>query len=71
LLTGVGIGAGIAALFVMLLRVIFLIPPAGLTWPARDLGLLFGLSVLGMIVGVLLANRALSRLRVSEVLREV
>jgi drug/metabolite transporter (DMT)-like permease len=55
----------------MLLRVIFLIPPAGLTWPARDLGLLLGLSMMGMIVGVLLANRALSRLRVSEVLREV
>ncbi len=71
LLTGVGIGAGIATLFVMLLRVIFLIPPAGLTWPARDLGLLLGLSLSGMIVGVLLANRALSRLRVSEVLREV
>ena len=70
LLAGVGIGAGIAALFVMLLRVIFLIPPAGLTWPARDLGLLLGLSLLGMVAGVLLANRALSRLRVSEVLRE-
>jgi putative ABC transport system permease protein len=71
LATGVGIGAGIAALFVMLLRVIFLIPPTGLTWQAGDLGLLLGLSLLGMILGVLLANRALSRLRVSEVLREV
>jgi putative ABC transport system permease protein len=71
LLTGLGIGAGIATLFVMLLRVIFLIPPVGLTWPARDLGLLLGLSMLGMTVGVLLANRALSRLRVGEVLREV
>ncbi len=70
LAAGVGIGAGIAALFVMLLRVIFLIPPAGLTWPVLDLGLLLGLSLLGMILGVLLANRALSRLRVSEVLRE-
>lgn len=70
LLAGVGIGAGIAALFVMLLRVIFLIPPAGLTWPVQDLGLLLGLSLLGMGVGVLLANRALGRLRVSEVLRE-
>ena len=71
LLSGVGIGAGIATLFVMMLRVIFLIPPAGLTWPATDLALLFGLSLLGMIIGVLLANRALSRLKVSEVLREV
>ncbi len=70
LLTGVAIGAGIAALFVMLLRVIFLIPPSALTWPVRDLGLLLGLSLLGMVAGVLLANRALSRLRVSEVLRE-
>ena len=70
LLAGVGIGAGIAALFVMLLRVIFLIPPAGLTWPATDLGLLLGFSLAGMVAGVLLANRALSRLRVSEVLRE-
>ena len=68
---GLGIGAGIATLFVMLLRVIFLIPPSGLTWDARDLSLLLGLSLLGMIVGVLLANRALSRLRVSEVLREM
>jgi putative ABC transport system permease protein len=68
---GVAIGAGIAALFVMLLRVIFLIPPGGLTWDATDLSLLLGLSLLGMVIGVLLANRALSRLRVSEVLREV
>jgi hypothetical protein len=35
-----------------------------------DLGLLLGLSLLGMVFGVLLANRALSRLRISEVLRE-
>lgn len=71
LVAGVGIGAGIAALFLMLLRVIFLIPPSGLIWPAWDLSLLLGLSLLGMVAGVLLANRALSRLRVSEVLREV
>jgi putative ABC transport system permease protein len=70
LFAGLAIGAGIAALFVMLLRVIFLIPPTGLTWSAKDLGLLLGLSLLGMIFGVLLANRALSRLRISEVLRE-
>ncbi len=70
LAAGVGIGAGIAALFVMLLRVIFLIPPAGLTWPVTDLSLLLGLSLLGMGLGVLLANQALSKLRVSEVLRE-
>jgi ABC-type antimicrobial peptide transport system permease subunit len=71
LLTGIVIGTGIAALFVMLLRVIFLIPPTGLTWAVGDLGLLFGLSLLGMFLGVLLANQALSRLRVSEMLREV
>ncbi len=70
LAAGIGIGAGIAALFVMLLRVIFLIPPAGLTWPVTDLGLLLGVSLLGMMFGVLLANRALANLRVSEVLRE-
>ncbi len=71
LVMGVMIGAGIAALFVMLLRVIFLIPPAGLTWPARDLSLLLGLSLFGMMVGIVLANHTLSKLRVSEVLREV
>jgi putative ABC transport system permease protein len=70
ILAGIGIGAVIATLFVMLLRVIFLIPPTGLTWAAPDLGLLLGLSLLGMMLGVLLANRALSRLKISEVLRE-
>jgi putative ABC transport system permease protein len=70
LLAGLGIGTGIASLFVMLLRVIFLIPPTGLTWPAAELGLLLLLVLGGMGVGALLANRHLARLRVSEVLRE-
>jgi putative ABC transport system permease protein len=70
ILTGLAIGTGIALLFVMLLRVIFLVPPAGLSWPAGELGGLLGLSLLGMSLGVLLANRALGRLRISEVLRE-
>lgn len=71
LLTGLGVGTVIASLFVLLLRVIFLIPPAGLTWPLAELGLLLGLVLLGITFGSALANRRLSTLRVSEVLREV
>lgn len=70
LLAGLGVGTVIASLFIMLLRVIFLIPPAGLTWPLAELGVLLALVVLGMAVGSALANRKLSTLRVSEVLRE-
>ncbi|MGY2895840.1 FtsX-like permease family protein [Deinococcus sp. UYEF24] len=66
-LAGLGIGTGIAPLFVML-RVIFLIPPTRLTWPLGELGLLL-LALGGMGVGALLANRHLAGLRVSEVLR--
>lgn len=71
LLTGLGVGTVIASLFVLLLRVIFLIPPAGLTWPLAELGTLLGLVLLGIALGSALANRRLSTLRVSEVLREV
>jgi hypothetical protein len=71
LVARLAIGTGIASLFGMLLRVIFLIPPAGLTWPVSELILLLGLAVTGMGTGVWLANRQLAGLRVSEVLREV
>jgi len=70
LLAGLGVGTVIASLFVMLLRVIFLIPPAGLTWPLAELGVLLLLVILGMTTGSALANRRLSSLQVSEVLRE-
>ena len=70
LASGIAIGVGIALLFVMLLRVIFLIPPSGLALPTADLIGLLALTVIGMGCGVLLAQRSLSGLRVSEVLRE-
>ena len=69
LLAGLGTGAGVAALFVTLLKVIFLIPPAGVLWPISDLLSLLGLAALGVLGGVWLANRKLSSLRVAEVLR--
>lgn len=70
LASGIAIGVGIALLFVMLLRVIFLIPPSGLALPTADLIGLLALTIIGMGFGVLLAQRSLSGLRVSEVLRE-
>ncbi len=70
LLAGVSAGAVVAALFVMLLQVIFLIPPSGVIYPWLDLAGLFGLALLGVVLGVLAANRKLSSLRVAEVLRE-
>jgi putative ABC transport system permease protein len=70
LASGIAIGIGIALLFVMLLRVIFLIPPGGLALPTSDLAVLFALSLGGMALGVMLTQRALSKLQVNEILRE-
>lgn len=70
-LAGLVIGTIMASLFIMLLRVIFLIPPAGLSWPWLELGGLFLLALLGLTVGLGLASNKLKTLRVSEVLREI
>jgi putative ABC transport system permease protein len=70
LASGIVIGVGIALLFVMLLRVIFLIPPSGLALPTTDLAVLFALALGGMAFGVILTQRALSKLQVNEILRE-
>lgn len=68
---GAAVGVLLARLMVMLLSVIFTIPPRGLAWAWGELGLLAGFVIVGMTVGTLLSARHLATLKVVEALREL
>jgi putative ABC transport system permease protein len=68
---GTAVGVLLARLMVMLLNVIFTIPPHGLAWAWGELGLLAGFVVVGMIVSTLLSARRLATLKMVEALREL
>jgi putative ABC transport system permease protein len=71
LILGTGVGILLAHLLVMLLGIIFTIPPNGLSWPGLEL-LVMGASVVaGMLISVLVCAHQLGTLRVVEVLREL
>jgi putative ABC transport system permease protein len=71
LILGAGIGILLARLLVMLLGIIFTIPPNGLSWPGPEL-LVMGVSVVtAMLISTLVSAYQLGKLRVVEVLREL
>jgi putative ABC transport system permease protein len=71
LVLGAAVGILLARLMVMLLSVVFTIPPHGLAWAWGELGGLAGFVVIGMIVSTLLSARRLATLKVVEALREL
>ena len=70
LLIGSLVGAGMAFMFVQVLRPVFTLPPDRLTLPAVQLGALAGLVLGGMAVSALIATGILRRLKPMELLRE-
>jgi putative ABC transport system permease protein len=71
LVIGLGVGVLLARLLVMLLGVMFTIPPHGLAWPGVELLALAALVVIGMVASTLLSARRLATLKVVEALREL
>jgi len=71
LVIGLPVGVILARLLVMLLGVIFTIPPQGLVWPGMELLTLVGLVAVGMTVSAWLSARQLAAMKVVEALREL
>jgi putative ABC transport system permease protein len=71
LLIGILVGVGLAFMLVMLLGIIFTIPPHGLSVPLLEVILLDGLVIVGMILSTWLSARRLASLKVVEALREL
>lgn len=71
LLIGLILGAGLAQLLVLLLRIVFTVPTQIPIWSVRDLGGLVLLVIGGMLISTLLSTRRLGRLKVIEALREM
>lgn len=67
---GGAVGVAMALMFVQILAPLFTIPPASLTVPAGELGLLVTLVLGGMGLSVMLAARSLRRINPVELLRE-
>lgn len=70
-LIGSIIGLLLGRVFVSLLKVLYTIPPKGVSIPWGALLALMFLILLGMAVATLFANRRLSRMDIAEVLREL
>lgn len=70
LIIGAAVGAAMAAMFVQVLAPLFTIPPAGLTIPGAELGLLATLVLAGVGISSLVSGRILRRLNPAELLRE-
>jgi ABC-type antimicrobial peptide transport system permease subunit len=70
LVVGGLVGGAMALMFVQILAPLFTIPPANVTLPLADLGLLATLVLAGMGLSVVLAARSLRRLNPVELLRE-
>ena len=66
---GVLVGSLLARMLVLLLGVIFTIPPAGLVWLVGELGVMGGVVCLGMLVSTVLSTRRLASMQVVEALR--
>ena len=71
LVIGAGVGVLLARLLVLLLGVIFTIPPQSLSWDWLELSTLIAFVATGMIVSVVITARRLSTLKVVEALREL
>ncbi|MHB8628663.1 MAG: FtsX-like permease family protein [Aggregatilineales bacterium] len=71
LIIGLILGAGLAQLLVLLLRIVFTVPTQTPIWSVRELGGLAVLVVGGMLLSTLLSTRRLGRLKVIEALREL
>ena len=71
LVIGLILGAGLAQLLVLLLRIVFTVPTQTPIWSARELGGLIVLVIIGMIGSTLFSTRRLARLKVIEALREL
>ncbi len=71
LIIGLILGAGLAQLLVLLLRIVFTVPTQTPIWSLPDLGALALLVIVGMVISTLLSTRRLSRLKVIEALREL
>jgi len=71
LLIGSIIGLILGRVFVSLLKVLYTIPPAGMSIPWGALFALLALILLGMALATLFASRRLARMEIAEVLREL
>ncbi|MBA4383796.1 MAG: hypothetical protein C0410_03605 [Anaerolinea sp.] len=71
LLIGSFIGLILGGVFVSLLKVLYTIPPAGMSIPWGALFALLLLVLLGMALATSFANRRLARMEIAQVLREL
>lgn len=71
LVLGMAAGVLLAGMFVLLLSVVFTIPPQGMDIPWASIGSLLGIVVLGMLASTLASSRRLSRIKIVEALREL
>jgi putative ABC transport system permease protein len=68
---GLALGAGLAQLLVLLLRIVFTVPTQTPIWSLRELGGLTALVIGGMFMSTLFSTRRLGKLKVVEALREL
>src|SRR5260221_3699046 len=71
LVIGLALGAALAQLLVMLLRIVFSGPTQTPIWSLRGLAGVSALVIVGMVISTMLSTRRLSRLKVIEALREL
>ncbi len=71
LVIGLVLGAALAQLLVLLLRIVFTVPTQTPIWSVHELGGLLVLVVGGMLISTLLSTRRLGKLKVIEALREL
>ena len=70
-LMGVAVGLLLAGLFILLLGVIFTIPPHGLDLPLPQMAGLLALVIAGMVISTLSSASSLGKIKVVEALREL